>query len=311
MRVLLPPAAKYGNRTRVGVDARAGHPNRSRPGRLNGRRGSIFFRFRWLIMADAPAPPRHSDDLDPSTVARSARGSLEALLAARPTVIDLPPGSLDRLERFVALLLDANRRLNLTRIVNPDAVAVGHLLDALAALPVLDALAPTRLVDLGSGGGIPAIPLAIARPGWSWTLIEVTRRKAAVLTEFASALDLAGVQVVAERAETVGRDVAHRERYDVATARACAALPTLVELAMPLVRVGGTLVAWKGPLIEGDPEVDRGARAAALVGAGPARLVPTRSAELGGRTLIVMDKAFASPARYPRRPGQPERRPLA
>jgi 16S rRNA (guanine527-N7)-methyltransferase len=269
-------------------------------------------------MSEDPKPPGRPAGSDarrpvaPVASARTARAALERLPSAAPLLDDrLAPGDLDRLERYVALLLDANRRLNLTRIVAPDAVAVDHLLDALAALPLLDAIRPARLVDLGSGGGVPAIPLAIARPEWAWTLVESTGRKAAVLREMSEALGLANVEVVAERAETVGRQAAHRERYDVATARACAALPVLLELALPLLRTGGRLLAWKGPVTAEDPEIARGAHAAALLGGGAPRVVPSGFDELGGHTLVEIDKTGPTPARYPRRPGEPARRPLS
>jgi 16S rRNA (guanine527-N7)-methyltransferase len=269
-------------------------------------------------MSDDPAPPGDQPagaapmrSVDPRADARAARSALERLPSAAQLLRDsLPPGALDRIERYVALLLEANRRLNLTRIVAPGAVAVDHLLDALAALPLLDAAAPGRLVDLGSGGGVPGIPLAIARAEWRWTLVESTGRKAAALQEMSEALGLTNVEVVAERAETVGRQSAHRERHDIATARACAALPVLVELALPLLRTGGRLVAWKGPLLPEDPELVRGTRAAALVGGGAPRVLPTGFADLGGRTLVAIDKVRSTPARYPRRPGEPARRPL-
>lgn len=249
---------------------------------------------------------------DPATAARAARLALERLPGAAPLLAgNLEPDALDRIERYVALLLEANRRVNLTRIVAPEAVAVDHLLDALAGLPLLDAAAPARVVDLGSGGGVPAIPIAIARAEWQLALVESTGRKAAVLREMAETLGLANVRVIPERAESVGRQPAHRERYEVATARACAALPVLVELALPLVRTGGRLLAWKGPLAPGDPELVNGTRAAAQLGGGAPRVVAAGFPELGGRTFVEIDKVAPTPARYPRRPGEPARRPLA
>ncbi|MGZ6300505.1 MAG: 16S rRNA (guanine(527)-N(7))-methyltransferase RsmG, partial [Candidatus Limnocylindria bacterium] len=203
------------------------------------------------------------------SAARAARLILEDELAALPDLASrLPADALDRLERYVALLLDANRRINLTRIVEPADVARQHLLDALVALPILDELAPRLAVDLGSGGGVPAIPLAIARPGIRWLLVDSVARKARALDGFVEALALSGVTVAAERAENLGRDPRRRERADLVTARACAPLPVLIELALPLLRVGGELLAWKGPLSAADPEVRRGRTAAGEVGGG-------------------------------------------
>ncbi|MEX0626888.1 MAG: 16S rRNA (guanine(527)-N(7))-methyltransferase RsmG, partial [Chloroflexota bacterium] len=183
--------------------------------------------------------------------AAEARHALEELLADVPAIAGtLPPGFLDAAERFVGLLLAANRRLNLTRVTSPGEVARLHLLDSLAAVPEIDRIAPSEAIDLGSGGGLPALPLAMARPELRWTMVDSVGKKAAILAEFADALNLANVAVIADRAEALGRSAAHRERYGMVTARACAALPVLAELALPLLAIGGSLVAWKGPLSE-------------------------------------------------------------
>ena len=246
-----------------------------------------------------------------AVAARQASDALEGLLADAPAIAALlPPGYLAAVERYVALLLVANARLNLTRVVEPQAIARTHLLDALAALPLLDAWAADRIVDLGSGGGVPAIPLALARPEIAWTLVDSVGKKASALREMVEALGLAGVTVVAERAEEVGRDPRHRERYDLVTARAFAALPVLAELSMPLLHVGGRLLAWKGPLSERDDELQRGRKALGEVGAGRPRMVESGVSALGGHTFVVAPKERPTPARFPRRPGEPARRPL-
>jgi 16S rRNA (guanine527-N7)-methyltransferase len=243
--------------------------------------------------------------------AADARRSLEQLLSDAPALAALlPPHFLDAAQRFVALLLAGNRRLNLTRVTTPDGVALHHLLDSLAALPILDRLAPGEAIDLGSGGGLPALPLAIARPEMRWTLVDSVAKKAAVLGDFAGALGLRNVTVIADRAEVLGRDAYHRERYGVATARACASLPVLAELALPLVAAGGSLIAWKGPLSEDGDEVRRGRAAIAQLGGGQLRIVETGLPALGGHRLVVVPKERATDARFPRRPGEPGRRPL-
>lgn len=255
-----------------------------------------------------PRPPR-SIFVSNAPAARAALMALEPLLVAAPD-LRLPAGWTDAAARYVALLLDANAHTNLTRVTAPLAIARDHLLDALAALPLLDAAEPGRVVDLGSGGGVPAIPLALARPDVRWTLIDSVGKKAALLREFVAALELRNVTVVAERIETIGRLPAHRERYAIATARACAALPVLAELAMPLLSRGGRLVAWKGPLGRDDAEVRDGDRALRVVGGGRLEIRPTGRAALGDRMLVVAMKERATPAAYPRRPGEPKRRPL-
>ena len=243
--------------------------------------------------------------------AADARRALEELLSDAPGLAALlPPHFLDVAQRFVGLLLAGNRRQNLTRVTNPREVARLHLLDSLAALPLVDQLAPGEVIDLGSGGGLPALPLAMARPQMRWTLVDSVARKAAVLRDFAAALGLRNVTVVADRAEVLGRDPRHRERYGMATARACASLPVLAELALPLVAAGGSLIAWKGPLSEDDEEVRRGRSAICQLGGGRLRIVETGLPALGGHRLVVVRKERATDARFPRRPGEAGRRPL-
>ncbi len=242
---------------------------------------------------------------------RATMAALDRLLAEEPDLERrLPPGWRDATARFVDLLLEANRRVNLTRVIEPGAIARDHLLDALMALPLLEASGAQRIIDLGSGGGVPAIPLALARPDVAWTLVDSVAKKAKELRGFAVDLGLRQVTVVAERLETLGRAPAHRAMHDMATARACAPLPVLAELALPLLRDGGVLIAWKGPMTPQDVELRRGAAAIALLGGAPPEVAPTGIAALGGRTLVRVTKAVATDDRYPRRPGVPARQPL-
>ena len=245
------------------------------------------------------------------TAATEARRELEALLGdAPPIAATLPPGFLDAIERLVALLLAGNRRMNLTRVTSPSDVARLHLLDSLVALPLLDAMAPGEAMDLGSGGGLPGLPLAIARPQMRWTLVDSARKKAAILAEFVEALGLPNVAVLADRAEALGRSPRHRQRYGLVTARACAALPVLAELALPLLAVGGELLAWKGPLTEDDEEVRRGRAAIGQLGGGRLRLVDPGVPALGGHRFVIVPKERDTDPRFPRREGEPGRRPL-
>ena len=242
--------------------------------------------------------------------AAAARRALDLLLENDGPALraNLPPGFADAAERYVELLLEANTRVNLTRIVDPAQVARFHLLDALSALPVLDTLVPVRALDLGSGGGVPGIVLAIARPDVSWTLVDAERRKADAMRGFVDALRIGNVTVVAERAEILGRDAAYREQFDLVAARACAVLPVLAEYALPLLRLGGALVAWKGPIRP--DEVRAGRAAGSDLGGGALELHPTGIPALGDHQFVMMRKVDATPDRFPRRPGQPTRRPL-
>jgi len=162
------------------------------------------------------------------------------------------------------------------------------------------------LVDVGAGAGLPGLALKIARPELQMTLVEADQAKAAFLVHACAALNLAGVEVVARRAEEAGHDPRLREAFDVAVARALAPLPVLVELCLPLVRVGGKLLAQKTS--SEDPAA--AAHAIEVLGGEPAQIHVSPSAARSSGTVVVVVKSRPTPATYPRRPGVPARKPL-
>lgn len=160
--------------------------------------------------------------------------------------IALNPDALRPLGDYLARLLAMNQQMNLTAIVDPIEAWERHIFDALTLLPFIAELpAGSKLVDVGSGGGVPGIPLAIARPDLQVTLVEATQKKATFLSMVASALGLRNVQVVAERAEQLAQG-ALGGRFDVVTARAVGRLVALVPLVAPFARVGALLLLIKG-----------------------------------------------------------------
>ncbi len=173
-------------------------------------------------------------------------------------------------------------------------VLLGHLGDA------------RTLADVGSGGGLPGLPLKIARPQLEVTLIEADQAKAAFLVQASAGLGLHGVEVVARRAEDAGRDPRYRERFDVVVARAVAPLPALVELCLPLVRVGGRMLAQKTE----KEDVGAAARAIELLGGSLQTTAPAPSAARRGGTVVEVSKVAPTPDLYPRRAGVPARKPL-
>src|ERR1700736_373445 len=175
------------------------------------------------------------------------------------------------------------------------------------SLVLLDHLADARsLVDVGSGAGLPGLPIKIARPELYVTLIEADHDKAAFLVHACAVLDLERVDVVARRAEEAGHDPRLRERFDIAVACALAPMPVLVELCLPLVRVGGRLLAQKTET----EDVSAAARAIEMLGGEGAVVHAAPSAARDGGTIVEIRKVRPSPERYPRRPGLPGRRPL-
>jgi 16S rRNA (guanine527-N7)-methyltransferase len=227
--------------------------------------------------------------------------------------IELSDGQMARLDQFGAALVEANRRVNLTRITTPDEIETRHFLDSLsAAVPFLDRVVagePLRLVDVGSGGGMPGLPLKIAFPSLHVTLLESVNKKADVLRQFVTDLALRDVEVVAERAETAARSLEHRDTYDVATARALGSLPVVIELCAPFLAQGGLLVAQRSGDLDADVLHAASAFKALRVWSRTPIYLDTPA--LPGHGLVVGEKYASTPEAYPRRPGLPRKRPLA
>ncbi|TMB95752.1 MAG: 16S rRNA (guanine(527)-N(7))-methyltransferase RsmG [Chloroflexi bacterium] len=175
------------------------------------------------------------------------------------------------------------------------------------SLVLVDQLGDAQvLVDVGSGAGLPGLPIKIARPDLRVTLIESDQAKAAFLVHACAALGLEQVEVVARRAEDAGQDPHLRETFDVAVARALAPLPVLVELCLPLVRVGGRLLAQK---TEGE-DTGAASRAIGLLGGRLATVLSAPSSARAAGTIVIIEKVSPTPAQYPRRAGIPARKPL-
>ena len=208
------------------------------------------------------------------------------------------------LQRYLALVTQWSTRLRLTGVRTPAERARVLILDTLAALPYL----PIRgmLIDLGSGVGVPGIPIAVVRPEVHVVLLEASRNKAGFLQVAVRELALENAEVVHGRAEALGHDPRHRERYHAVTARALAPLRVLVEYALPLLKVGGVGVFPKGRAAA--EELVVASRALRLLG-GEADLRMGASAQQQS-PVIVVRKVAPTPSAYPRRPGVPSRRPL-
>jgi len=213
-------------------------------------------------------------------------------------------GDVERLGRYLALLLEANRHFNLTAVKDVGEAWMKHIYDSLTLLPFIVSAEAHTVIDIGSGGGVPGAPLAIVRPQAAFTLLEATGKKARFLEQTVAALHLPNVTVINARAETLGRDREHhREHYDIVTARAVGRLPVLVELAVPLLRIGGHLLAIKGE--KAAEEIDD---AKEVLHRLHSRVVDTGRTATG--TIIIIEKQRRSPKLYPRRPGEPGRAPL-
>jgi 16S rRNA (guanine527-N7)-methyltransferase len=218
----------------------------------------------------------------------------------------LRPDQRRRIEDHVRLLIAWNAAINLTAIRDPVAIARLHVLDSLAAVPLLRDVGSRRLLDVGSGGGFPGLPLAIVLDAGA-LLVDSVGKKAAFLDATVRALDLPDVAATASRAEALASDRRHREAWPAVTARGVASLGELVEVAFPLLRRDGVLVAWKrGEL---DPELERMAAAVEALGGGTTTVVPAGLADLAGHRLVVVRKLGSTGSSWPRDPAARRRRP--
>src|SRR4051794_9032587 len=254
-------------------------------------------------------PPRIATGEPPVIVDRGPLSSSFEI----PDGVSVDQSQRDQLARFRDLLLGWNERINLTAITEPEDVERRLFLDALRMVPSILSSAPdgrtVSLIDIGSGAGFPGLPLAIALPHLDFTLLDSTNKKLTFIAAVAAELGLENVQTLHGRAEEIGHDFIYRARFDLATARAVASLPTLVELVAPLLRQGGRAFFPKSAEIE--TELAEGERACAMLGAQitSSNLLTDGTDELVTR-LVIMDKLGSTPMRFPRRAGLPSKEPL-
>jgi len=237
-------------------------------------------------------------------------------VAAKELGLPLRPEHLPLFERYYQELVAWNECFNLTAVTDYEQVQVRHFADSLTCLLATPALLeaamqnrPCRLVDVGSGAGLPGVPLKIVWPQASLTMIESVGKKCAFLEHLVGVLGLDGCMVLNRRAEEVGQDQMHREGYDVVVARAVADLAELAEYCLPLARRQGIVVAQKGGNVQA--EVVEAEWAISVLGGSVERVLHV---EVPGtalpRSLVVLRKVALTPPQYPRRTGVPGRHPL-
>jgi 16S rRNA (guanine527-N7)-methyltransferase len=233
----------------------------------------------------------------------------EQLLATTSAAWGLPL-SADQLAAFRVYadeLAAWNAHTNLTAITDREGVYVRHFLDSLALAPFLGEV-PDSLVDLGTGAGFPGLPLKFLLPNLAVTLVDSVGKKTAFLAYLVARLGLDGVRVLTARAEELGHDPRERERHAVVVARAVADLRVLAEYGLPLLRLGGRLLAPKGA--SAHEEAAAAGRALALLGGEVAGVEPVELPGLEPRALVVIRKVAPTDSRYPRPVGTASRKPL-
>ncbi len=223
--------------------------------------------------------------------------------------VNITESKYNRMNQFVQLLMKKNEELNLTRITSEEEVWIKHIFDSLIPTRFMKLEKGMKVLDLGTGGGIPGIPLAILYPSVEFVLVDSVQKKAEAIKEFVKELGLRNVKVIAERAEALGRHPDHRDQYDYVLSRALAALPVLIEYCVPLIHLYGHVAAYKGP--DYMTELLLSKKAVTKLQAEPPVIkfynLPNN---LGQRTLILITKKRVTPDHFPRRVGVPKKDPL-
>lgn len=205
-----------------------------------------------------------------------------------------------------------NRKVNLTAITDYEEVQTRHFLDSITLLPIIRDAFPgkpcLRVLDVGTGAGLPGLPLRIVGEGLDVTLVDSVAKKTAFVKHLIGKLGLGMVQVVTERAEELAHREEHRERSDVVVTRALSNLSTVAELCLPFCRTGGIVLAQKKNDIQN--ELSRARGAVKVLGGAVREVRPVEHELLEPRCVVVFEKVAATPVQYPRRPGIPAKRPL-
>jgi len=238
-------------------------------------------------------------------------GSMEKLSqdALRLFNLHLTSRQVAMLTTYEQQLIEWNEKFNLTAIRDVDAIRAKHFLDSMSCALAWKDNPPRCLVDVGTGAGFPGLVLKILYPGMKLTLVESVAKKATFCEHMIETLGLENVEVLTARAEDVARQREHREKYDWAVARAVAQLPVLSEYLLPLVKVGGRMLAQKGE--SGPAEAQAAERSIKILGGGLRQLIHvTLPGVVEERYLAIVDKVAATPPAYPRKAGVPGKNPL-
>ncbi len=223
--------------------------------------------------------------------------------------LDITDSQFKKLSQYVDLLKKKNEELNLTAITDIQQIWIKHILDSLMAVPFFKVESGMQVMDIGTGGGLPGIPLAILFPSVNFTLADSVQKKITAVEEFAHELNLKNVRCIAERAEILGHDKAHRDQYDLVLTRAFAPLRILIELTVPLIHLYGNVIAYKGPEYISELSASQNA-ITKLKAESPRVFQYSLPVDMGNRTIVRITKKHVTPDIYPRRDGVPAKRPL-
>ncbi len=222
--------------------------------------------------------------------------------------VTLTEDTVKQLNCYGNLLLEWNEKINLTAITEPKEVLYKHFYDCILFLKNVKLDEGESLIDVGTGAGFPGMVLKIVRPDIKVTLLDSLNKRLVFLNEVIDKLGLSGVKTLHMRAEEAGKSKLHREKYDIACARAVAALPQLLEYCSPLVRVGGRFVSMKGPSAESEALLSQ--NAVKVLGLKEPVIVKETLTGKEERAFMILSKISQTPPKYPRKPNDISKQPL-
>lgn len=214
---------------------------------------------------------------------------------------------IDKLEAYMQEILRLNENINLTAITDKEEFVEKHYVDSLAVCGLGIVESAMKIIDVGTGGGFPGVPLAVAYPEKEFYLMDSLNKRLKIIDELVAQLNIDNVKTLHGRAEDVGQNVEYREKFDVCVSRAVASLPILLEYCLPLVKVGGYFIAYKG--VNAQIEIDEAKKALKILG-GEVVDVMKGGSENDEHQLIIVNKIANTPSKYPRKPSMPRKKPI-
>ncbi|WP_432406055.1 16S rRNA (guanine(527)-N(7))-methyltransferase RsmG [Wukongibacter sp. M2B1] len=223
--------------------------------------------------------------------------------------LDIDDRMIDRFTKYKNLLIEWNKKINLTGITDEREIMIKHFLDSLACMLTGVVRNDSKIIDVGTGAGFPGIPLKVFNENLNLTLLDSLNKRIKYLETVCNELELSQVEFLHGRAEDYGRDEEYREKYDIAVARAVAELAVLCEYCLPFVKVNGYFIALKGP--KAQEEIENAKKALNILGG---EIVDILNVNLpysdSGHNLVIIKKIKSTPSKYPRKAGMPTKKPL-